>query len=152
MNTKTKIPESFSIDHTVMSAPQIRKAGLMTGPHGDQISKFDLRLVKPNCGAIPTGALHPIEHLLATYMHEHLDNIIDCSPMGCRTGFYLTAWGDVSAEAVQSALINSLKQILNTVWSEVPGTSEKECGNYRDHSLFGAQEYAKSILKGFGES
>ena len=29
----------------------------------------------------------------------------------------------------------------------MPGTQEKECGNYKDHSLVGAKEWAKEILK-----
>ena len=37
-------------------------------------------------------------------------------------------------------------------WEDVPGTKEKECGNYRDHSLFCAQEYARLVLsKGISE-
>ncbi|MEL1196644.1 S-ribosylhomocysteine lyase, partial [Staphylococcus epidermidis] len=28
----------------------------------------------------------------------------------------------------------------------VPGVAEKECGNYRNHSLFGAKEWSKKIL------
>ena len=151
MKQNIEIPESFAIDHTTMSAPQVRKAGLLIGKIGDQISKFDLRFVKPNTEAIPTGALHTLEHLLALYLRQHLEDIIDISPMGCRTGFYMTVWGDVSSGIVELALKKSLKQIVATKWDDVPGTTAKECGNYRDHSLFSAQEYAKNILTGFDE-
>jgi S-ribosylhomocysteine lyase len=140
--------ESFQLDHINMPAPQVRKAGIQKGPNGDVISKFDLRFIKPNTDAIPTAAIHTLEHLLATYMRERLENLVDLSPMGCRTGFYLTVWGDVDSETVRSALEYSLKRVLDTKWEEVPGTTEKECGNYRDHSLFGAQEYAKQVLEG----
>lgn len=143
------IPESFAIDHTKMSAPQVRKAGVSYGPNGDAITKFDLRFMKPNSESLPTAALHTLEHLLATYMRCHLD-IVDLSPMGCRTGFYLTVWGEVEAAVVQDALLESLKLVLRTEWSDVPGVSEKECGNFRDHSLFGAKEYAGKVLAGFG--
>lgn len=152
MEKQIQTPESFSIDHTSMAAPQVRKAGLQAGPIGDQISKFDLRLVKPNTESIPTGALHTMEHLLALYLRQHLEDIIDISPMGCRTGFYLIVWGDVSPETVKSALIDSLRQILVTKWDDVPGTTAKECGNYRDHSLFSAKEYARMVLNGFGDA
>lgn len=152
MNNQTKTVESFSLDHTTMPAPQVRKAGLLSGPLGDQISKFDLRLIKPNSDAIPTGALHTMEHLLALFLRQQLGDIIDCSPMGCRTGFYLTVWGDVTADTIQTALVESLRLIVETKWEDVPGTTAKECGNYRDHSLFAAQEYAKMILTGFGEA
>ena len=149
---KKKIPESFLIDHINMPAPNVRKAGIQSGPKGDKISKFDLRFTKPNTDSIPTAAIHTLEHLLATYMKSLLDNVIDVSPMGCRTGFYLTIWGDVEPEIIKKALIKSLQLILETEWRNVPGVSAKECGNYRDHSLFGAKEYARKILEGFGVS
>ncbi len=142
------ILESFSIDHTKMEAPQVRKAGVLTGPKGDQISKFDLRFLRPNSDTMPTGAIHTLEHLLATYMRQHMDDIIDISPMGCRTGFYMTVWGDIDASVVKAALVKSLGQVVTTKLSEVPGMTEKECGNYRDHSLFAAREYARLVLVG----
>ncbi|MCP4706277.1 MAG: S-ribosylhomocysteine lyase [candidate division Zixibacteria bacterium] len=149
-NTKNKvIPESFSINHSVMPAPQVRKAGLLSGPGGDKLSKFDLRFLKPNVEAMPTAAIHTLEHLLAMFLRENLENIIDLSPMGCRTGFYLTVWGDVVIKDVQDALCKSLEQVLKIKHSDVPGLSEKECGNYRDHSLFSAKEYARKVLEGF---
>jgi S-ribosylhomocysteine lyase len=140
--------ESFEIDHLTMPAPQVRPAGVQVGPKGDKLSKFDLRFLKPNTDAMPTATIHTLEHLLATYMREHLEGIIDLSPMGCRTGFYLTVWGEVSADSVREALVHSLKKVVTTQWIDVPGTTAKECGNYRDHSLFGAQEYATVVLKG----
>ena len=149
MPEKNKIPESFLIDHTTMPAPNIRKTGVQSGPKGDKLSKFDMRMVKPNTDAIPTGALHTMEHLLATYMKNKLEGVVDISPMGCRTGFYLTIWGDIEPDVIKESLIYSLKEILNTKLEDVPGLSAKECGNYKDHSLFGAQEYAKQILGGF---
>lgn len=149
MTEKAKIPESFLIDHTTMAAPNIRKTGVQTGPKGDMISKFDLRFIKPNTDSIPTAAIHTIEHLLATYMKNKLDGVIDVSPMGCRTGFYLTIWGDIDSKIIKDALMYSLGRIIETKFEEIPGISAKECGNYRDHSLFGAQEYARKILEGF---
>jgi S-ribosylhomocysteine lyase len=150
MAKNTAAVESFQLDHINMPAPQVWKAGTLVGPKGDLISKFDLRFIKPNSDAIPTGALHTLEHLLATYLRGNLEGIIDLSPMGCRTGFYLIVWGDVGCEAVEEALLISLKRIVTTQWEEVPGTTAAECGNYRDHSLFGAREYAKQVIAGFG--
>ena len=152
MTRTAHVPDSFSVDHISMQAPQVRKAGLYTGSAGDQISKFDLRLVKPNTDALPTAAIHTMEHLLAGYMREHLDGILDLSPMGCRTGFYLSVWGDVDPDSVRKALIASLQRILEATWADVPGTSARECGNYKDHSLFSAQEYARAVLSAFDKS
>ncbi len=152
MPKKLDIPESFAVDHRLMRAPQVRKAGTMTGPEGDVISKFDLRFVKPNSDSIPTGALHTLEHLLATYFREHLDGVIDLSPMGCRTGFYLSLWRDLDPRPVEEALKKSLTQVTETAEKDVPGMTAEACGNYRDHSLFGAREYARRVLEGLEES
>lgn len=150
MTTKANIIESFNLDHLTMKAPQVRLAGRQSGPKGDQITKFDLRFMKPNTKAIPTAAIHTLEHLLATFLRGHLENVIDLSPMGCRTGFYLSVWGEIQPAEAQSALIESLKEVLHTKWVDVPGTSAKECGNCEDHSLDSAKEYAAIVLEGFG--
>ena len=139
--------ESFSMDHTKVKAPFVRKCGVLTGPKGDVVSKFDLRMMQPNMAAIPTGALHAMEHLLASYLRDEVENVIDLSPMGCRTGFYFIVWGEPSIEQIQTALCNALQRIVNA--TEVPAANEIQCGNYRDLSLFGAQDYAKLVLKGF---
>ncbi|MXI72274.1 S-ribosylhomocysteine lyase, partial [Mycobacterium tuberculosis] len=34
-----------------------------------------------------------------------------------------------------------------TTWEDVPGTTIESCGNYKDHSLFSAKEWAKLILE-----
>lgn len=141
--------ESFELDHRRVVAPYIRKCGVFVGENGDKVSKFDLRFTQPNKESIPTGALHGLEHLLAGYLREYLDGVIDISPMGCRTGFYLILWGDREASEIKNALEESLKKVLEA--TEIPAANEVQCGNYRDLSLFGAKEYAKYVLeKGFG--
>lgn len=138
------IVESFTMDHTKVKAPFVRKCGHINTPKGDIITKFNLRFTQPNAEAMPTATVHAIEHLMAGYIREELEDIIDVSPMGCRTGFYLIKLGDTTEEIVTKALINTLKKIIKS--SEVPAVNPVQCGNYRDMSLFGAQEYAKEIL------
>ncbi|NLM03504.1 MAG: S-ribosylhomocysteine lyase [Clostridiales bacterium] len=138
------VVESFTMDHTKVKAPFVRKCGHINTPKGDVITKFDLRFTQPNEQAIPTASIHAIEHLMAGYMREELEDVIDISPMGCRTGFYLIRLGDTTEETVAKALINTLKKILNS--TEVPAANPVQCGNYRDLSLFGAKEYAKDVL------
>ena len=58
---------------------------------------------------------------------------------------------DIESETVKEALIYALKRVVETEWVDVPGTTAKECGNYRDHSLFGAKEYAKQVIEGFAK-
>lgn len=49
------VVESFQLDHTKVKAPYVRYIDTQTGPNGDVISNYDLRLVQPNENAIPTG-------------------------------------------------------------------------------------------------
>ena len=141
-----KAVTSFDLDHTRVRAPYVRLAGRYAGPKGDVISKFDLRLVQPNQAELPTAALHTIEHLLAGYLRGSLGELIDASPMGCRTGFYLTLFGEPDEAKVARALTRSLEAV-RAHEGEIPGCSEERCGNFRDHSLPGARAWAERILQ-----
>ncbi|KRL04825.1 S-ribosylhomocysteine lyase [Liquorilactobacillus oeni] len=138
--------ESFTLDHTAVKAPYVRLITVEKGKKGDQISNYDLRLVQPNENAIPTAGLHTIEHMLAGYLRDRLDGVIDCSPFGCRTGFHLIVWGEHDTVEVAKALKGALEQITKSSWDDVQGTDIRSCGNYRDHSLFSAKEWCKKIL------
>ena len=140
--------ESFELDHRKVKAPYIRKCCLLNGPQGDFVTKFDIRFLQPNNEAFGTAAMHGLEHLLAYKLRDNLEGIIDFSPMGCRTGFYLSIFGDREASDIKIAVENALNEILKA--TEVPAANDIQCGNYRDLSLFGAKEYAKEALeKGF---
>ncbi|OFI48367.1 S-ribosylhomocysteine lyase [Floricoccus tropicus] len=140
--------ESFQLDHTKVLAPYVRLISTETGPKGDIITNFDIRLVQPNEQEIPTAGIHTIEHLLASLIRDRMDGLIDCSPFGCRTGFHLIAWGDKTSKEIASVIKSSLEEIANiTKWEDVPGTTIESCGNYRDHSLWTAKEWSKLILE-----
>ena len=140
--------ESFELDHRKVKAPYIRKCCVLDGEKGDKVSKFDIRFLQPNKEAFGTAAMHGLEHLLAHTLRDKLEGVIDLSPMGCRTGFYLTIWGDRNSNDIKEAVEYSLNKVLEA--TEVPAKNEVQCGNYRDLSLFGAQEFAKEALeKGF---
>ena len=140
--------ESFSLDHTKVRAPFVRRCCVLKGSKGDVVSKFDLRFVQPNKELMDMRAVHTMEHLLAENMRDKMENIIDLSPMGCRTGFYLSIFGNKEPFEIKNAVESALKDILNA--KEIPAANEIQCGNYRDLSLFGAKEYAKEALeKGF---
>ncbi|MCG7418402.1 S-ribosylhomocysteine lyase [Microbacterium sp. ACRRU] len=139
--------ESFTLDHTAVLAPYIRLIGTESGPRGDVISNFDVRLVQPNEGEIPTAGIHTIEHLLASLLRDRIDGVIDISPFGCRTGFHLIMWGEPDLCDVVAAVSDSLRAIAEEVeWEDVPGTDAFSCGNYRDHSLHTAREWSKAVL------
>ena len=140
--------ESFELDHRKVKAPYIRKCCLLNGPKGDSVTKFDIRFLQPNKEAFGTAAMHGLEHLLAYELRNNLEGIIDLSPMGCRTGFYLSIFGDREASEIKVAIENALKEVLKA--TEIPAANDIQCGNYRDLSLFGAKEYAKEALdRGF---
>lgn len=139
--------ESFTLDHTAVLAPYVRKIGVEHGPSGDAITNFDVRFVQPNEGEIPTAGLHTIEHLLAGLLRDRIAGVIDISPFGCRTGFHLLMWGEPDVSDVVAAVSDSLRFIADEATeADVPGVSAIECGNYRDHSLHSAREWSRRIL------
>lgn len=145
--------DSFKVDHKLMSAPAVRLAKTMHTPKGDVISVFDLRFCKPNVEILSEKGIHTLEHLFAGFMREHLNGdgveIIDISPMGCRTGFYMSLIGNPSAECVKNAWEASMQDVLNT--SAIPEANPLQCGTYQMHSLEEAKGIAKDTLnKGIG--
>ncbi|MGT2959128.1 S-ribosylhomocysteinase [Streptococcus bovimastitidis] len=144
---KDVVVESFELDHTIVKAPYVRLISEEKGPKGDIITNFDIRLVQPNTNSIETAGLHTIEHLLAKLIRQRIDGMIDCSPFGCRTGFHLIMWGQPTANEIAKVIKSSLEEIAEGIsWEDVPGTTIESCGNYKDHSLFAAKEWAKLIL------
>ncbi|ALV24121.1 S-ribosylhomocysteine lyase [Campylobacter iguaniorum] len=143
--------DSFKVDHTIMNAPGVRLAKTMTTPKGDTISVFDLRFCKPNIDILPERGIHTLEHLFAGFMRDHLNSkdveIIDISPMGCRTGFYMSVIGEPSWQDVSKAWEASMRDILNVKsQDQIPELNKFQCGSYKLHSLDEAHEIAKNIL------
>jgi len=143
--------DSFNLDHNKVTAPFVRLASEKKGHKGDIVSKYDIRFCQPNKEFMETGTIHTLEHLVAEYIRDEMPNIvIDFSPMGCRTGFYFTVWGDHEESWIAERLINVLKKVAE--WDKpVPAATEKECGNYKDHNLEGAKEMAKRWVLGIQE-
>ncbi|MER2172747.1 MAG: S-ribosylhomocysteine lyase, partial [Psychrobacillus psychrodurans] len=82
--------ESFNLDHTKVAAPFVRLAGTKVGNNGDEILKYDIRFKQPNKEHMEMPGLHSLEHLMAENIRNHTDQVVDISPMGCQTGFYLS--------------------------------------------------------------
>jgi S-ribosylhomocysteine lyase len=144
--------ESFMVDHTKMPAPAVRKAKTMRTPCGDTITVFDLRFCKPNQEMMGEKGLHTLEHLFAGFMREHLNGddveIIDISPMGCRTGFYMSVIGAPSEERVAKAWEASMKDVLAVERMEdIPELNVYQCGSCKMHSLEEAKEIARNVLE-----
>ena len=149
--------DSFKVDHTRMNAPAVRVAKTMTTPKGDTITVFDLRFCRPNIDILPVRGSHTMEHLFAGFMRDHLNSenveIIDISPMGCRTVFYMSLIGVPSEQDVVQAWTASMEDALNKVpdVSKIPELNEYQCGSYKEHSLEEAHQIARDVLaKGIG--
>ncbi|TYL47281.1 S-ribosylhomocysteine lyase [Marinomonas sp. IMCC 4694] len=143
--------DSFRVDHTRMDAPAVRVAKSMSTPKGDDITVFDLRFCVPNEEILSERGIHTLEHLFAGFMREHLNGesveIIDISPMGCRTGFYMSLIGTPSEEKVADSWKAAMGDVLNVKAKEdIPELNEYQCGTYEMHSLEEAQAIAKMIL------
>ncbi len=144
--------DSFKVDHTKMPAPAVRVAKNMKTPCGDDITVFDLRFCRPNKEMLSEKGIHTLEHLFAGFMREHLNGdgveIIDISPMGCRTGFYMSLLGTPKEEVVAKAWKSSMEDILKVKSQEdIPELNKYQCGSYMMHSLKEAKEIAKKIIE-----
>ncbi|AHK20044.1 S-ribosylhomocysteinase [Yersinia similis] len=143
--------DSFTVDHTIMKAPAVRVAKTMKTPHGDEITVFDLRFCVPNKEVMPEKGIHTLEHLFAGFMRNHLNGngveIIDISPMGCRTGFYMSLIGTPDEQRVADAWKAAMEDVLKvTDQRKIPELNEYQCGTYHMHSLEEAQSIAKDII------
>jgi len=143
--------DSFTVDHTKMPAPAVRKAKTMKTPSGDIIIVFDLRFYKPNVAKMDGKGLHTLEHLFAGFMRDHLNSkeveIIDISPMGCRTGFYMSLLGTPSEKKVARAWKKSMQDVLNVKHKrDIPELNIYQCGSYKMHSLKNAKKIALDVL------
>lgn len=143
--------DSFTVDHTRMEAPAVRVAKTMNTPHGDTITVFDLRFCVPNKEVMSERGTHTLEHLFAGFMRNHLNGngveIIDISPMGCRTGFYMSLIGTPDEQRVAEAWKAAMEDVLKvTDQRKIPELNEFQCGTYQMHSLEEAQEIARNII------
>jgi len=144
--------DSFKVDHTKMTAPAVRIAKKMKSKKGDDISVFDIRIHTPNKDKMTVKGIHTLEHLFAGFIREHLNNknveIIDCSPMGCRTGFYMSCLGTPSEKKVAKATVLAMKDVLKVKSeADIPELNLLQCGTYEMHSLKSAKNTARFVIK-----
>jgi S-ribosylhomocysteine lyase len=136
--------ESFNLDHTKVAAPYVRLAGTTQGANGDVIKKYDIRFCQPNKEHMEMPGLHSLEHLMAENIRNHHDTVVDISPMGCQTGFYLAVINHDDYDEILVVLEKTLKDVLEA--DEVPACNEIQCGWAASHSLEGAKEIAAKML------
>lgn len=85
-------------------------------------------------------------------MRDHLNRddveIIDISPMGCRTGFYMSLIGCPNEQQVATAWLSSMQNILNVKEQhDIPELNEYQCGTYTEHSLTEAHQIAQNVIE-----
>lgn len=136
--------ESFNLDHTKVKAPFVRLAGTKVGVHGDEIYKYDVRFKQPNKEHMEMPALHSLEHLMAELARNHTDKLVDISPMGCQTGFYMSFINHNDYDDALEILATTLTDVLAA--DSVPACNEVQCGWAASHNLEGAKELAEEFL------
>ncbi|EDN7455768.1 S-ribosylhomocysteine lyase [Listeria monocytogenes] len=136
--------ESFNLDHTKVKAPFVRLAGTKVGVHGDEIYKYDVRFKQPNKEHMEMPALHSLEHLMAELARNHTDKLVDISPMGCQTGFYVSFINHSDYDDALEIIATTLTDVLAA--TEVPACNEVQCGWAASHSLEGAKALAAEFL------
>ncbi|EEG31979.1 S-ribosylhomocysteinase LuxS [[Clostridium] methylpentosum DSM 5476] len=132
---------SFQVDHTKLDI------GMYLSRMDGDIMTYDVRLVKPNGGTyLSSASMHTIEHLFATYARSTRESkhVIYVGPMGCRTGFYFITRGISHMQAIE--LVRESLTFVRDYEGEIPGATEVECGNYREHDLTAAKEDVVSIV------
>lgn len=137
--------ESFNLDHRTVAAPYVRVADRKELPHGDVITKYDVRFTQPNVAHLEMKAVHSLEHLFAECSRNHSEAVIDFSPMGCQTGYYLILQGEPDVPGVLELIEATLTDVLDA--TEVPAANEVQCGWGENHSLDAAKQAARDFLQ-----
>ena len=141
---------SFTVNHLVLM-PGVYVSRRDVDPEtGAVVTTFDLRLTAPNREPVMnTAECHTIEHLGATFLRNHpvwSKRVVYFGPMGCRTGFYLVVFGEVSSKEILP-LVRELFEFVRTFEGEIPGAKASECGNYLDQNLGMAKWLAARYLE-----
>ena len=105
--------ESFNLDHRAVRAPYVRVADVKHLPHGDVLTKYDVRFCQPNEEHLEMPAVHSIEHTFAERVRDHSDDVVDFSPMGCQTGFYLLMAATPDVPATIELVAQTFEDVLN---------------------------------------
>ncbi|MFC7403962.1 S-ribosylhomocysteine lyase [Georgenia alba] len=136
--------ESFNLDHRTVAAPYVRVADTKRLPGGDVLTKYDVRFCQPNVEHLEMPVVHSLEHTFAEHVRNHSDDVVDFSPMGCQTGFYLLLAGEHPYEQVLDLVATTLQDVADA--DEVPAANETQCGWAASHTLSGAQQAARTML------
>ncbi|MDR1260521.1 MAG: S-ribosylhomocysteine lyase [Oscillospiraceae bacterium] len=133
---------SFRVNHNKLNE------GMYVSRVDDDIITYDIRVIKPNAPPfLEPPAIHTIEHLFAMFVRTGFcgENVIYFGPMGCRTGFFFLLRAVSHTNAI--ALTKSAFEFISQFSGEIPGCRKEECGNFLEHNLDLAKEYASKMCK-----
>ena len=96
---------------------------------------------------------HSLEHLFAVALrvefedHQRDLSVIDVSPMGCRTGFYVTVLNPRGTLPL-GRIAASLKSMLDIALEieSLPGAKRETCGAFEEHDLEGARTEIRHLV------
>lgn len=98
---------SFTVDHLTLEPGVYVSRVDRDEATGCTVTTFDLRMTAPNREPVMnTAEAHTIEHLGATFLRNHpqwASRVVYFGPMGCRTGFYLVVFGEVTSREILAA-------------------------------------------------
>lgn len=142
MSDTQKLIPSFSVDHTKIVPGIFTSRVDVVGEN--TVTTYDIRVTKPNTEpAIDVAAMHTLEHIIATFLRNSenwKDEVIYWGPMGCLTGFYLILKGSRATREIHSLLLSAFRAVED--YTEVPGATAENCGNYLMHNLTIAKWHA----------
>ena len=137
--------QSFSVDHTRVVPGIFTSRVDHLGEYA--VTTYDIRLKRPNKEpVIDVGAMHSLEHIIATFLRndpDWKDDVIYWGPMGCLTGFYLILKGSRTPREVYPLMLKAFRSVNDA--QEVPGTAPENCGHYLMHNLGMAKWYANEF-------
>lgn len=139
--------DSFMVDHTKLDRGIYVSRKDVT-PRGDTITTIDIRVKKPNYDMMTPECVHTIEHIGATILRNDSkwkDKVVYFGPMGCLTGFYLILCGDYDSLQVID-LVRDMFIVIADYEGVIPGSSQKECGNFSFHDLKQAKSTANEYV------
>lgn len=142
MNNEITPIASFTVNHEILDP------GFYISRIDGNITTYDLRTRKPNCGDyMDHSTMHSVEHMFATLVRnsEIKKDVIYFGPMGCQTGFYLLV-KDHKPVDVFEVVKSVVKDVLDYN-GEIFGNSAVECGNYRTLSLEAAKKELGEYLE-----
>lgn len=144
---------SFTVNHLLLKPGVYVSRRDQDPATGAVVTTFDLRLTAPNDEPVMnTAECHTIEHLGATFLRNHptwAPRVVYFGPMGCRTGFYLAVFGEVTSEEILP-LVRELFEFVRDFkggQADIPGARPEECGNYLDQNLGMARWLARRYLE-----